>query len=194
MCGVEDNIESIFETAGKLARTYSYGGGVGIDIGKLAPRGAKVNNTAKASTGSVSFMALYDLVTSLIGQCGRRAALMISIPVNHPDVEEFISIKSDLDKINNANISVRVDDKFMEAVVNDKPYELSFTRPESGETIKKVISARELFHRICEMNWDYAEPGVLYWDRISSHNMLVNDPDFEYAGVNPCKLHCRAWW
>lgn len=194
MTGIDDSIESIFDAAKKIARTYSYGGGVGIDIGNLAPNGARVNNAAKESSGAVSFMGLYDLVTGLISQRGRRGALMISIPVNHPDVEEFISIKSDLDKINNANISVRVDDKFMEAVVNGKPYELSFTRPESGETIKKVIDAKDLFHKICEMNWDYAEPGVLYWDRISNHNMLVNDPDFEYAGVNPCKLHCRAWW
>ena len=90
----EDSIESIFECAGKLARTFSYGGGCGIDISKLAPRGAKVNNTAKETTGAVSFMDLYSLITGLIGQQGRRGALMLSISCEHPDLEEFIDIKS----------------------------------------------------------------------------------------------------
>lgn len=83
----EDNIESIFDCAKKMARTYSYGGGCGIDIGKLSPRGAKVNNAAKETSGAVSFMDLYSMTTGLIGQNGRRGALMISIPVDHPDVE-----------------------------------------------------------------------------------------------------------
>ena len=89
----EDNIESIFECAKKLARTYSYGGGCGVDISKLSPRGAKVNNAAKETTGAVSFMDLYSLVTGLIGQAGRRGALMLSLSCDHPDLEEFIGIK-----------------------------------------------------------------------------------------------------
>lgn len=185
----EDNLESIFDTAKKLARTFSYGGGVGIDLGKLAPRGAKVNNTAKNSSGAVSFMELYNTTTGLIGQNGRRGALMLSMPVNHPDIEDFIKIKSDVDKITNANVSVRVDDKFMQAVgdINGlHGYKLSFTRPESGETISKTVNARELFHEICEMNWNYAEPGVLFWDTIKEHNLLQYDDRFEYAGTNPC--------
>ena len=182
----EDNLESIFDVAKKLARTFSYGGGCGIDIGKLCPKDAKVNNTAKKSSGAVSFMDLYNLTTSLIGQNGRRGALMISMPVSHPDVEDFVNIKSDLNKITNANISIRVDDKFMNAVKNNKDYELTFVRPESGEVISKIVNAKELFHKICEMNWNYAEPGVLFWDRITNHNLLVNDDRFEYAGTNPC--------
>lgn len=182
----EDNLESIFDAAKKLARTFSYGGGCGIDIGKLCPKDAKVNNTAKKSSGSVSFMDLYNLTTGLIGQNGRRGALMISMPVNHPDIEDFIYIKSDLNKITQANISVRVDDKFMNAVKNNEDYELSFTRPENGEAITKTVNAKDLFHKICKMNWNYAEPGVLFWDRISNHNLLVNDDRFEYAGTNPC--------
>ena len=182
----EDNLESIFDAAKKLARTFSYGGGCGIDIGKLCPKDAKVNNTAKKSSGAVSFMDLYNLTTGLIGQNGRRGALMISMPVNHPDIEDFIYIKSDLNKITQANISVRVDDKFMSAVKNNEDYELTFTRPENGEPITKTVSAKELFHKICEMNWNYAEPGVLFWDRITHHNLLVNDDRFEYAGTNPC--------
>lgn len=188
----EDNLESIFDAAKKLARTFSYGGGCGIDIGKLCPKDAKVNNTAKKSSGAVSFMDLYNLTTGLIGQNGRRGALMLSIPVNHPDIEDFIKIKSDLNKITNANISVRVDDEFMNAVKNNKNYQLTFTRPESGDCIEREINAKELFHKICEMNWNYAEPGVLFWDRIANHNLLANDNQFEYAGTNPCKLKCMA--
>lgn len=188
----EDSLESIFDAAKKLARTYSYGGGCGIDISKLAPRGAKVNNTAKKSSGAVSFMDLYNCTTGLIGQNGRRGALMISIGVDHPDVEEFIHLKSDLNRITNANVSVRVTDEFMEAVETDEFFTLSFIRPESNESIIKTVRARDLFRQICEMNWNYAEPGVLFWDRIERHTMLEKDKAFKFAGTNPCNLLCRA--
>lgn len=182
----EDNIESIFDCAKKLARTYSYGGGCGVDISKLSPRGAKVNNAAKETTGSVSFMDLYSMVTGLIGQAGRRGALMLSLSCEHPDLEEFIGIKSDLDRVTKANISIRITDKFMAAVKNKTPFTLSFTRLETGETITKEIDAYEMFHKMCEMNWDYAEPGMLFWDRINNWNLLSCDDEFEYAGTNPC--------
>lgn len=182
----EDNIESIFDRASKLARTYSYGGGCGLDLSKLAPRGAKVNNTADETSGSVSFMDLYSLVTGLIGQNGRRGALMLSLSCEHPDLEEFIGIKSDLDKITKANISIRITDEFMYAVENREMFKLHFSRPETGEEITKEVNAYELFRRICEMNNDYAEPGMLFWDRIESYSLLSNDGEFQYAGVNPC--------
>lgn len=182
----EDNIESIFSCAGKLARTFSYGGGCGIDISKLAPRGAKVNNTAKETSGAVSFMDLYSMVTGLIGQNGRRGALMLSIDCSHPDLEEFIGIKSDLNRVTKANISIRLSDEFMEAVKNDTEYKLSFTRESSGETISKMVRAKELFHKIAEMNWDYGEPGALFWDTISKNNLLSKIDSFHYAGTNPC--------
>ena len=182
----EDNIESIYECAKKLARTFSYGGGCGVDISKLAPKGAKVNNTAKETSGAVSFMDLYNLTTALIGQNGRRGALMLSISCDHPDLEEFINIKTDLNKINKANISIRITDEFMEAVKENKPYTLSFTRNETGETVSKEVNAREIFRRACETNWDYGEPGMLFWDRIENWNLLSADPNFEYAGTNPC--------
>lgn len=182
----EDNIESIFDCAKKLARTYSYGGGCGVDISKLSPRGAKVNNAAKETTGSVSFMDLYSMVTGLIGQSGRRGALMLSLSCEHPDLEEFIGIKSDLDRVTKANISIRITDKFMAAVKNRTPFTLSFTRLETGETITKKVDAYEMFHKMCEMNWDYAEPGMLFWDRINNWNLLSCDDEFEYAGTNPC--------
>lgn len=181
----EDNIESIFNCAGKLARTFSYGGGCGIDISKLAPRGSKVNNTAKETSGAVSFMDLYSLVTELIGQNGRRGALMISIDCNHPDLEEFINIKSDLNKITKANISIKVTDDFLKAVKENNDYTLKFIRLETGESIVKKVNAREIFTKFCTMNWDYAEPAFLFWDRIKSWNLLSNNEEFEYAGTNP---------
>lgn len=182
----DDSIESIFDCAKKLARTYSYGGGCGVDISNLAPRGAKVNNAAKETSGSVSFMDLYSLVTELIGQNGRRGALMLSISCEHPDLEEFIELKSDLDKCTKANISVRITDKFMDAVKNRKLFNLTFTREETGETIEKEIDAYKMFHKLCEMNWNYAEPGMLFWDRIENWNLLSSDSSFKYSGVNPC--------
>ena len=182
----EDNLESIFDTAKKLARTYSYGGGCGVDISKLRPKGAEVNNSAKYTTGSISFMDLYNMTTDIIGQKGRRGALMISIDVNHPDVEEFIKIKSDLNKVQKANISVRVDENFMKAVIEGKNYETVFNVVDTGEIIKKSIDAGKLFRELAVQNWRFAEPGVLFWDKISKWNLLSEDEEFEYGGTNPC--------
>lgn len=181
----EDNLESIVDTAKKLARTYSYGGGCGIDVSKLAPRGAVVHNAAKTTTGAVSFMDFFSYITGLICQEGRRGALMISIDCNHPDLIEFINLKSQKDICTKANISVRVSDKFMQAVLNDLDYTLSYYRPEGNQTIEKTIRAKEIFHLLALRNWEWAEPGILYWDRIQGYNLLDNT-GFKYAGVNPC--------
>lgn len=180
----EDNIESIFDTASKLARTYSYGGGCGIDVSKLRPKGAKVNNAASSTSGTTSFMDFFSYVTGLIGQEGRRGALMISIDCTHPDLEEFINLKSDLNLCTKANISVRVSDEFMKAVVEDKEWDLYFDT-EHG-SIRKTVKAKEIFKLLAKRNWEMAEPGILYWDRIEEYNMLNTDPNFEYSGVNPC--------
>lgn len=209
---VEDSLESIYQCCSDIARTYSYGGGVGVDISKLRPRGAFVNNSAKETTGAVSFMKTFDTVTSTIGQNGRRGALMLSLDVRHPDVEEFINIKANTDQITSANISVRVNDDFMSAVEYDEDYILrwpcdidlsKFTKeykdcPYNTLTyledhtdnnkifyIKKV-KARELFNQLVKNNWNYAEPGILYWDQIENWNMMQQNEDFEYAGINPC--------
>lgn len=182
----KDNLESIFDAAKKLARTFSYGGGCGIDISQLAPRGAVINNAAKETTGAVSFMDLYNLTTSLIGQNGRRGALMISLGCNHPDLEEFIDIKTDLNKITKANISIRVTDEFMRAVVLGEYYDLTFVREETGEEIVKTVFAPTLFKKLCANNWNYGEPGMLYWDNIEKWNLLADDSEFKFAGVNPC--------
>lgn len=182
----EDCIEDIFECAKKLARTYSYGGGCGVDISKLSPKGAHINNAAKQTSGAVSFMELYSLTTSLIGQNGRRGALMISLDCSHPDVEDFIDLKTDLNKITKANISVRIHDDFMQAVKNGEKYTLHYERTATGERIEREIEAKDLFRKLAENNWDFAEPGALFWDRISGWNLLSASENFSYAGVNPC--------
>lgn len=182
----EDNIESIYDCCKNLARTYSYGGGCGIDISKLAPAGAKVHNQARSTSGAVSFMETFSQVTAQIGQNGRRGALMISIDCHHPDLLEFIDIKTKPDSVTKANISVQVTDDFMQAVKDDREWVMSFTRPETGETITKVARAVDIFNKLCQNNWDWAEPGILFWDRIENWNLLSNNDEFHYAGTNPC--------
>ena len=157
---VEDNIESIFDTAGKLARTFSYGGGCGIDISNLREKGAEVHNAAKTTSGAVSFMDVFELAARVIGQNGRRGALMISMDCDHPDIHDFIDAKLD-NKLEKCNISVRMGDKDME-------------------------NREDVLEHIAHNNWDWAEPGILYWDTIRDYNMLNKFEDFEYAGVNPC--------
>lgn len=183
---VEDNIESIFDTAKYLARTYSYGGGCGLTLSKLRPKGAKVNNAAHTTTGAVSFMDLFSLVTGLIGMRGRRGALMLNMDCNHPDIADFIDVKNDLSKVNFANISVNVNDAFMKAVEEDTDYTLYFKVESTGEEIIKEVNARQLFYKLALNNWNMAEPGILYKNRIDSWNLMSEDPDFEFAGVNPC--------
>ena len=167
---VEDSIEGIYDTAKNLARTFSYGGGVGIDISKLRPKGAPVNNAAKTTSGAVSFMDTFSQVSSVIGQEGRRGALMISMDCYHRDIADFIDAKKNTDKLEGCNISVRCSDKFME----DSRVE--------DETFNMMM-------KLAENNWNYAEPGILYWDTINDYNLLteyIKNGEFEYAGVNPC--------
>lgn len=203
----DDSIESIYKACSDMARTYSYGGGVGIDISPLRPSGAKVNNSARTTTGAVSFMRTFDVVTGTIGQNGRRGALMISLSANHPDLPEFINIKANTDQITNANISVRMNNEFMEAVKNDDDYilhwpcDMSISKKEAvhleydkltcvettcGPVYMRKVRAKNLFMQIAKNNWDFGEPGVLYWDRIESYNMMSANKKFKYAGVNPC--------
>jgi ribonucleoside-diphosphate reductase alpha chain len=180
----QDSLESIFEAGSKLARTFSYGGGSGVDVSNLRPKNAPVNNAAKSTSGTVSFMDFYSYITGLIGQEGRRGALMISISCEHPDLVEFINLKADLDICTKANISVRVTNAFMQAVENNSDFKLHFTM-EDGSEITRIVNAREVFMLLAKRNWEMAEPGILYWDRISDYNLLQGT-GFKYAGVNPC--------
>lgn len=181
-----DNIESIWDCAKQMARTYSYGGGCGTDLGKLAPRGAAVNNAAKTTSGAVSFMDLFSITTGLIGQQGRRGALMLTMPITHPDIEEFVDIKKDLDRITKANISIRFNDEFFEAVKQNKDFTTSFTREATGEKIEKKINAKKFFEHFAHNAWDMAEPGALFWDRIQNYNLCSDIPEYRLESTNPC--------
>lgn len=156
----EDSIEGIYETAMKLARTFSYGGGCGVDISTLRPKGAEVHNAALTTSGAVSFMDVFEQTARVIGQNGRRGALMLSMDSSHPDIHDFIDAKLD-NKLEKCNISVRMSSKDME----NKP---------------------EILDHIAANNYDWAEPGILFWDTIESYNLLDEFKDFKYAGVNPC--------
>jgi ribonucleoside-diphosphate reductase alpha chain len=180
----DDNLESIFNCASQLARTFSYGGGCGVDVSNLRPKNAKVNNAASSTSGVTSFMDFYSYVTGLIGQEGRRGATLLSINCTHPDLEEFINLKSDLNVCTKANISVRVTDEFMQAVINNEKWTLHFDT--EHEHIEKTVNARDIFMLLAKRNWEMAEPGVLFWDNITKYNMVSEDLEFSYAGVNPC--------
>lgn len=154
----KDNLESIFDTARNMARTYSYGGGVGISLRNLRPRDSVVHNNARTTSGAVSFMPIYSLTTQTIGQNGRRGALMLSIPSAHPDLEEFINVKSKDGMIEGANISIEIDNAFMIAVREGTPYRLHFEVEDTGQVIEKFVDAKKLYRKIVKNNWDWAEP------------------------------------
>ena len=126
------------------------------------------------------------MTTGLIGQQGRRGALMISMPVEHPDVVEFVNIKTDLSRVTFANISIMISDKFMNAVKNDEVWKMTFTVKDTGEVIERHTKARDLFMLISKNNTDYAEPGALFWDRVKEYHLNSENPNFEYASTNPC--------
>lgn len=179
---VEDSIEGIFRCAQEMARTYSWGGGVGTDVSVLRPAGARVNNTAFFSTGPVSFMELFSTVTGIIGQNHRRGALMLSIHDWHPDVELFINCKNDPERraVRFANISVMVSDEFMECVQKGKQWQLRFNN------YTKVVDAQELFNKLVEAAWASAEPGVLFYSRHVEFSNSEMYPGGHVIGVNPC--------
>ena len=180
-----DSLESIFDAAYKIAKTYSYGGGQGLCIGKLRPAKARVSNSARFSTGAVSFMSLYSLVTGLIGQHGRRGALMLTIPVDHPDIEDFLSIKhNNTDQIKYANISVKLTDEFMRAVTDDLPFTLRFTT--KHETMERNVNARALWGKIIQVARDSAEPGLMFWDRMVEMSPSDTYDRLKVSCTNPC--------
>lgn len=163
---LEDNLESIFDKVYKWAKYAAFGQGEGIDISNLRPRGAKVHNSSRSSTGAVSFMQIFDSVLKVIAQQGRRGASLISIKDHHPDVEEFISVKdkpdSDKSRIDTANISIQTSDAFMQAVIDDADWILWFEN--KYERIERTVKARDLFNKICEMAWKRGDPGLQFID------------------------------
>ncbi|NPB03622.1 MAG: adenosylcobalamin-dependent ribonucleoside-diphosphate reductase [Thermotogae bacterium] len=181
----EDSIEGIFTAAMEMARTYSRGGGVGVDISILRPAGSPVDNAAIFSTGSVSFMDLFSHVTGTIGQQGRRGALMITIDDTHPDVPEFITVKNDPErrKVRFANISVKVSNELLRAVERDDEWVMVYESKEVGR-IERRIPARELWNLIIKNAWASAEPGIILWSNVKKY-----DTGWYVAPVistNPC--------
>ena len=181
-----DNIESIFDVAKRMARIFSFGGGCGIDISNLRPANAKVNNVARTSTGAVSFMNLYSAVGETIAQNSRRGALLIALDCNHPDIEEFLTIKQNNDKVQGANISIKFTDEFMMAVEDNQDVELYFKVNATGEEITKTINAKEFFMKFCEAQYDYAEPGAIFIDSVRNWNLLSEYEDYKINVSNPC--------
>lgn len=184
----KDNIESIFDVGKEMARIFSLGGGAGINLSNLRPKGAKVNNSAKTSSGAVSFMDVYNVIGEVIGNNGRRAAILISLNCDHPDIEEFLTIKQNNDKIQGANISICFTDDFMTSVISNENFELHFKNEENGEEVKKEINARDFFRKFCEAQYDWGEPGALFIDSVRERNLLSGYPINEYRidTTNPC--------
>ena len=172
-------------------------GGVGHDLSHIRPKGSPVNNSALTSTGLVPFMERYSNSTREVAQDGRRGALMLSVSIKHPDAEAFIDAKMTEGKVTGANVSVKIDDEFMEAAVNDLPYIQRFPIDDTQEagksgdtdlTFEKEISAKDLWTKIVHNAWKSAEPGVLFWDTILRESIpdCYADLGFRTVSTNPC--------
>ena len=163
-------------------------GGVGHDLSHIRPKGSPVNNSALTSTGLVPFMERYSNSTREVAQDGRRGALMLSVGIKHPDSEAFIDAKMTEGKVTGANVSVKIDDAFMEAAVADKPYMQQFPLDAENPMVKKEISARKLWEKIVHNAWQSAEPGVLFWDTIIRESIpdCYADLGFRTVSTNPC--------
>jgi len=185
----EDSIEGIYKTAYEMAETYKRGGGIGIDISTLRPKGAKVRNAARESTGAVSFMELYSTTTGTIGMQGRRGALMLTISDSHPDVLDFCKVKRNLDSVRYANISVRVSDAFMKAVEQDDEWLLHYENPKDKIEVKRTIRAKDLWREIITGARDFAEPGCLFWSTIQCYSSSDRYQGMGVISTNPCSEH-----
>lgn len=163
-------------------------GGVGHDLSHIRPKGSPVNNSALTSTGLVPFMERYSNSTREVAQDGRRGALMLSVSIKHPDSEAFIDAKMTEGKVTGANVSVKIDDAFMEAATNDKPYVQQFPVNGDEPLVKREISAKALWEKIVHNAWKSAEPGVLFWDTITRESIpdCYADLGFRTVSTNPC--------
>lgn len=163
-------------------------GGVGHDLSHLRPKGTPVKNSALTSTGLVPFMERYSNSTREVAQDGRRGALMMTVSIKHPDSEAFIDAKMTPGKVTGANVSVRIDDGFMEAVEAGAPYRQQYPVDSDTPTVVKEIDAAALWQKIVGNAWKSAEPGVLFWDTIRRESVpdCYADLGFETISTNPC--------
>ena len=177
---IPDDMTGIFENLKEAALTLQQGGGIGYDFSTLRPKGALVHGVGADASGPLSFMHVWDAMCRTIMSAGsRRGAMMGTLRCDHPDIEEFIAAKQDPERLRMFNLSVLVTDAFLQAVKEDAPWELSF-----GGATFRVVPARELFDRIMRATYAYAEPGVIFIDRINARNNLHYCE--EIHATNPC--------
>lgn len=204
----EDSYSGIMKLREEQAHLMKRRGGVGKDLSTLRPAGASVKNAAKSSTGAASFMDVDSAITTEVAQRGRRGALMLTLDIRHPDVEEFITKKQDLSKVTGANISVKVTDDFMEAVRKDEDYvlrwpidhtfsplmdfsdkeydRLYYIEDGSKGVYYKVIKARKLWELLIHCAWNTAEPGIMFEDRHIEFSPDGVYPQYRGVSTNPC--------
>ena len=163
-------------------------GGVGHDLSHIRPSGSPVLNSALSSTGVVPFMERYSNSTREVAQDGRRGALMLSISVKHPDAEHFIDAKLEAGKVTGANVSVKINDEFMKAVVEGTTYVQQYPIESDNPTHTKEIDARSLWSKIVHNAWKSAEPGILFWDTVTRESVADSyaDQGFKTVSTNPC--------
>jgi ribonucleoside-diphosphate reductase alpha chain len=177
---IPDNMEGIFQALKEAALTMQQGGGIGYDFSTIRPRGAEVKGVAADASGPLSFMDVWDAMCRTIMSAGsRRGAMMATMRCDHPDIEAFIEAKKDPARLRMFNLSVLVTDPFMAAVKADGPWELVF-----GDKVFKTVQARDLWNRIMRSTFDFAEPGVIFIDRINAANNLGYAETI--AATNPC--------
>ena len=183
-----DSYGSIMKIDEEQVQLMKRRGGVGHDLSYIRPKGSAVKNSALTSTGLVPFMERYSNTTREVAQDGRRGALMLSVSVNHPDAEDFIDAKLTMGKITGANISVRIDDEFMEAVRNDTEYVQKYPVHSRNPKVTKKVNARALWQKIVHNAWKSAEPGILFWDTIINESVpdCYVDYGFQTTSTNPC--------
>ena len=189
--GVEGNADSygaVIRIDEEQVQLMKRRGGVGHDLSHIRPKGSPVKNSALTSTGLVPFMERYSNSTREVAQDGRRGALMLTVSIKHPDAESFIDAKMTEGKVTGANVSVKIDDEFMKAVVNDTPYRQQYPIAGPDPMVKKDISARSLWKKIIHNAWKSAEPGVLFWDTILRESVpdTYADLGFRTVSTNPC--------
>lgn len=182
---VKDSLEDIMSTARDIAMTFKAQGGEGLSLSKIRPKGALIHGQFK-SDGIVPFMEIFNTVTESISQGGsRKGALLMSIDIWHPEAKDFITIKSDLNKINKANLSLEIDDAFMEAVVNNITEKECVFYYEGGE-FRYTVNPVALFDLLCTNACKYAEPGVIFVDAFRNYNLMEFVPKYEIETCNPC--------
>ena len=186
--GDADSYGAIMKEDEEQVQLMKRRGGVGHDLSKLRPKGSPVRNSALTSTGIVPFMERYSNSTREVAQDGRRGALMLSVSIKHPEAEDFIDAKMTQGKVTGANVSVRIDDAFMEAAISQQPYMQQYPVDATNPQFQKVIDASALWRKIVHNAWRSAEPGVLFWDTIIRESIpdCYADLGFRTISTNPC--------